>query len=91
MAYDIFWTPLAIEDYGRIEDFLIENFAEYLPLMEEEVVGKLRSLQINPYIARPADGFESVREAITKHYIITFRVNNDVLEILRIHHHKENR
>ncbi len=86
------WTPAAAGDMQSINDYLREHQPEYRQSTMRKLFGKIRGLKDGPYIGR-AGRVEGTREILFPPlpYVAVYRINGEVIEILRIYHGAQNR
>ena len=86
------WTPEAIDDLHRIERFNRQRSDPWAKRVEHRIVTRACSLVGSPFQGR-ATGTDRVRLLSIPdiQYIITYRIDNVDVWIVRIHHARENR
>ncbi len=86
------WTPEAIDDLDRIDLFNRQRSDSWAARVERRIVARARSLAATPFQGRTADT-NSVRLLSIPdiQYIITYRIEDSALWIVRIHHAREGR
>lgn len=85
------WTGRALSDLSRVRQFLLHKNHLAAHRAGEIIVAAAWSLQQNPRLGRPLKEFcqQEVRERIVDNYILRYRINGEVIEILRIWHGRE--
>ena len=84
----IIWSSKAINELGRICDYIGENSAYYARLFAENVFKRIEQLELFPYSGRvvPEYNQPDLRELIYQNYRIVYRVKKDFVEIVWITH-----
>ncbi|MEA2032830.1 MAG: type II toxin-antitoxin system RelE/ParE family toxin [Euryarchaeota archaeon] len=72
----IIWSPKAINELGRICDYIGKNSEYYARLFAEKVFKRIEQLEIFPYSGRvvPEYNQPNLRELIYQNYRIIYRV-----------------
>lgn len=86
------WTPEAIDDLDRIDLFNRHRSDSWAARVERRIVARARGLATAPFQGRAAntDGVRLL--SITDiQYIITYRIEDSALWIVRIHQAREDR
>jgi toxin ParE1/3/4 len=86
------WTPVAADDLERIKDYLSEHYPHLARSTVLELYETIRSLKTFPQRGRP--GRESgTHELVFSRlpYIAVYRIKEQTVEILHIHHAAQNR
>jgi len=92
MAYKIRWTPIALEDYERVVDYLIKKWSVNVAVDFEEIVNKkLANLSGQPFMGIPSEKKPMVRSiSLTKHNRLYYRIRDDCIELLNIFDTRQN-
>ena len=82
------WLEEAIEDLNQIYNFISQDSVYYAIKTTEEILKKIESLKILPYIGRKIIGInnENIREVIYKSYRIIYKIDSNTILILRVWH-----
>ena len=85
---NIIWSPKAVNELGRICDYIGENSEYYARLFAENVFKRIEQLALFPYSGRivPEYNQPELRELIYQNYRIIYRVKADIIEIIWITH-----
>jgi toxin ParE1/3/4 len=85
----IIWAPLALEDVRGISDWLKRDASPGTAL---RIVGNIRRrarfLENFPR-GRPHGLNQRVLRVLDTPYLIRYRIKNDVVEVIRVHHERE--
>ncbi len=84
----IIWSPKAINELGRICDFIGENSEHYACLFTENVFKRIEQLELFPYSGRVVPEYNQLdlRELIYQNYRIIYRVKRGCIAIVWITH-----
>jgi len=84
----IVWTDEAIDDLKSIHDYIAKDSIRSAKRLSTRIIGKVEILIEFPISGRMVPEFqnEAVRELIEGKYRIVYRVNEQSIEIIRIHH-----
>lgn len=88
------WTGRALTDLSRIRQFLSPKNSEAARRAAEKIVAAATDLLRNPRMGRPLTEFGqggAVRERVIDDYVLRYRIEDDVIEILRLWHGREDR
>lgn len=85
---NVVWTDLAIEDLRSIHDFIAKDSKLYADKFIEKLVSRADQLQHYPQSGRvvPEFGKDDIRELIEGNYRIIFKVSEEHIGIVRVHH-----
>lgn len=84
----VHWLEEAIEDLNQIYNFISQNSVYYAIKTTEEILGRVDDLKLLPYIGRKVIGNnnENIREIIYKSYRIIYKIDSNIILILRVWH-----
>ena len=84
----VLWTNIARDDLKSIFEYISEDSHQYAKRFTEKLIRKVESLQNYPNMGRIVPEFENpeIRELIEGNYRIVYKVYEDRVEIVRIHH-----
>ena len=86
------YTQEAIGDLERLRDFIAQNNPAAAQRIAGELIRRISQLQQMPMMGRPvASAPEAIRDMVFGNYVVRYVVHAQVLAILRIWHHFENR
>lgn len=90
MAYQVVWSPRAIEDVDAIAGFIARDSPAYASIVVDKILQATRNLENLPFSGRtvPEFGDESLREKIVYSYRIIYRVDDAQVTIATIIHGK---
>lgn len=82
------WTALAIEDLRNIYDYILKDSKVYADRIIDNIITRVDQLSYFPKSGRVVPEFEndSIRELIQGNYRIIYKVTNQKISIIRIHH-----
>lgn len=84
----IVWTELAIEDLRSIHEYISKDSKRYADRHIDKLISRVEQLENNPNSGRvvPEFNIETTRELIEGNYRIIYKVNQDTIAIVRVHH-----
>jgi len=84
----VVWTEFAIEDLKSINDYISKDSKVYASRFVEKLMSRVDQLETNPKSGRivPEFNIETLRELIEGNYRIIYKIDNDFIGIVRIHH-----
>jgi toxin ParE1/3/4 len=84
----IIWTEFALEDLRLIHDYISKDSKVYADRYIDKLISRIDQLEKNPNSGRvvPEFNIESIRELIEGNYRIIYKVNQDFIAIVRVHH-----
>ena len=86
------WTPEAIDDLDRIDLFNRQRSDSWAERVERRIVARARGLAAAPFQGRAADTNGVRLLSIPDiQYIITYRIEDSAVWIVRVHHAREDR
>lgn len=90
MAYDVVWSPQALEDAGEIGEYIARDSPQYASAVVDSLLEATRKLQNFPFAGRvvPELGDELIREKFVYSYRLIYRVEDKRVLILAIIHFK---
>ena len=82
------WTPQALEDVEAICTYIARDSNYYARMFASQIIEKASTLESFPKAGRivPESNREDVREMIHGSYRIIYRLINDEVQILTVHH-----
>ena len=82
------WTPQALEDLEAICTYIARDSDYYARIFAQQILKKVSVLEALPKAGRivPESKWENVRELIHGDYRIIYRLIDDVVQILTVHH-----
>ncbi len=85
---EIVWTRRSIEDVQAIRQFIAQDSPHYAKLVSQKIVAAVERLPILPKSGRIVPEFQepNVREIIHEPYRIVYRLVENEIHILTIHH-----
>ncbi len=85
------WTLPAADDLENIKNYLQKNYPHFAGPTARTIYQRIRSLKSSPHRGRPGD-VSGTRELSLAPlpYVVVYRVVNDAVEILHIHHGAQN-
>ena len=84
-----FWAPLAQADLARIDDFNAVNDVDFADRVGRAAIAAGRFLADFPAAGAILHGDERKWHVPTTDYILIYRISGDDVEILRVHHGRE--
>lgn len=92
MAEELSWTPQAVADLRKIDSYLsAEVDGRLAAQILETIKFRLRTLRDFPHAGPPVEG-RPFRSFIIRGtpYVVAYRLRDGRVEILRVHHQREN-
>ena len=90
MAYQVVWSPRAVEDLEAIVQYIAADSTAYAAAVVETILSTTRKLSPFPFSGRivPELGDESIREWFAYSYRIIYRIEKEVITIAAVIHGK---
>jgi toxin ParE1/3/4 len=90
MAYQVAWSPTALEDIEAIASYISRDSISYARAVVQTIVNSTRNLKNFPFAGRIVPEFdsESVREVFAFSYRIIYRVENETVTVAAVIHGK---
>lgn len=84
----IIWTEFAVEDLRSIHDFISKDSKKYAYRFIGKLIARTDQLMKSPNSGRvvPEFNVEAIRELIEGSYRIIYKVDQEFVAIVRIHH-----
>jgi addiction module RelE/StbE family toxin len=82
------WTPQALDDIEAICKFIARDSDHFAHLFANKVFEKAKTLEAFPNSGRivPESNQETIREIFHGSYRIIYRIREDEIEVLTVHH-----
>jgi plasmid stabilization system protein ParE len=90
MAYDVVWSPRAVEDVEAVALYIAADSISYAAAVVKRIVDTARSLSRFPFAGRvvPEFGEENIREKLVHSYRIIYRIQDETITIAAVIHGK---
>ena len=90
MAYEVVWSPRAVEDVEAIAVYIATDSTAYAAAVVKKIIETTRSLSRFPFSGRtvPEFGEENIREKLVYSYRIIYRLQNETITIAAVIHGK---
>ena len=90
MAYEVSWSPEALEDVDEIAEFIARGSANYASAVVDKLLDAARKLSTFPFAGRvvPEVGDELIREKFVLNYRLIYRIHNEDVIVLAVIHGK---
>lgn len=90
MAYQIEWSPRAIEDLEAIAQYIAADSTSYAAAVVQTILSTTRKLSLFPFSGRvvPELDDESIREWFAYSYRIIYQIDKETLTIAAVIHGK---
>jgi plasmid stabilization system protein ParE len=90
MAYEVVWSPRAVEDVEAIALYIAADSTSYAAAVVKKIVDTTRSLRRFPFAGRivPEFGEENIREKLVYSYRIIYRIQEETVTIAAVIHGK---
>ncbi len=78
MAYQVIWSPTALEDIEAIASYISRDSASYASTVVRRVINSTRNLENFPFAGRivPEFGSEVIREVFAYSYRVIYRIEH---------------
>jgi len=85
---EVRWTPQSADDLEAICRFIARDSAQVAATCADRVLRATDRLAENPRMGRsvPELGIETIREVIVGSYRVIYRIREDTVHVLTIHH-----
>ena len=80
------WTHGAAKDLESIADYLHRNAPSVAPDILRDLYERTMALGQSPFLGRLDDGGRNRRLFLADHYLLTYRIDQDAVHVLRIRH-----
>ena len=90
MAYQVVWSPRAIEDVEAIASFIAKDSVAYAAAVVQKILDTTGNLNKFPLLGRivPELGDPAIREKLVYSYRIIYRVEAEIITIAAVIHGK---
>jgi toxin ParE1/3/4 len=90
MAYEIEWSPRAIEDVEAIAFYIAADSIVYAAAVVKKIIDTTRNLSRFPFAGRIVPEFddENIREKFVHNYRIIYRIQGETITIAAVIHGK---
>jgi plasmid stabilization system protein ParE len=90
MAYEVVWSPRAVEDVEAIALYIAADSTSYAAAVVRKIVDTTRSLSRFPFAGRMVPEFseENIREKLVYSYRIIYRIQEETITIAAVIHGK---
>jgi plasmid stabilization system protein ParE len=90
MAYEVVWSPRAVEDTEAIALYIAADSTSYAAAVVRKIVDTTRRLSSFPFAGRivPEFGEENIREKLVYSYRIIYRIQDKTITIAAVIHGK---
>ena len=91
MAYEVVWSPRAIEDVEAIAAYISIDSTAYAAAVVKKILTTTRNLSRFPFAGRVVPEFdeESLREQFAYSYRVIYRVQDQTVTIAAVVHGKQ--
>ncbi len=88
MAYQVVWSPAALEDIEAIASYISRDSISYAGAVVRKVIDATRNLENFPFAGRivPEFDLKSVREVFAYSYRIIYRVESETVTVAAVIH-----
>jgi toxin ParE1/3/4 len=90
MAYEVVWSPSALEDIEAIASYISRDSISYAGAVVRKIINSTRSLESFPFAGRVVPEFdqENLREVFAYSYRIAYRIEGKTVTIAAVIHGK---
>ncbi|GAB4199031.1 MAG: hypothetical protein Fur006_49390 [Coleofasciculaceae cyanobacterium] len=91
MAYQVVWSPNAIEDVDEIASYIAKDSVAYAAAVVRKILDTTRNLSNFPLSGRivPELGDPAIREKLVYSYRIIYRVEAETITVAAVIHGKQ--
>lgn len=88
MAYEVEWSPAALDDVEAIASYISRDSEAYAAAVVKRILDSTRNLHNFPFAGRIVPEFEqnSIREVFAYSYRIVYRVGNNCITVAAVIH-----
>jgi toxin ParE1/3/4 len=88
MAYEVIWSPEAIEDFEAIVEYLARTSTRYASTAADKLIEAGEGLSHFPFAGRVVPEFDDklIREKFVHNYRLIYRVDDETVTVLVIIH-----
>lgn len=85
---NVTWTEFALEDLRSIHAYILQDSKVYADRFIEKIISRVEQLEAHPQSGRIVPEFQvdTLRELIEGNYRIIYKINSDLIGIVRVHH-----
>ena len=82
------WSEIALDDLKEIHAYISKDSKMYADRYVDKLFNRVDQLESHPKSGRvvPEYSFETIRELIEGNYRIVYKIVQDTISILRVHH-----
>ncbi|MGH9755921.1 MAG: type II toxin-antitoxin system RelE/ParE family toxin [Blastocatellia bacterium] len=90
MAYEVVWSPEALEDVDDIAEFIARASPNYASAVVDKLLDAARKLSTFPFAGRvvPEVGNEKIREKFVLDYRLIYRIEDEEVIVIAVIHSK---
>jgi toxin ParE1/3/4 len=88
MAYQVVWSPTALEDIEAIASYISRDSIFYAGAVVSRVINSTRNLENFPFAGRvvPEFGAETIREVFAYSYRVIYRIESETVTVATVIH-----
>jgi toxin ParE1/3/4 len=88
MAYQVIWSPSALDDIEAIAGYISRDSASYAGAVVRRIINSTRNLENFPFTGRivPEFGSEVIREVFAYSYRVIYRVGDETVTVAAVIH-----
>ena len=90
MAYEVVWSPTALEDIEAIASYISRDSTSYAGAVVRKIINSTRRLEDFPFAGRIVPEFDedNIREVFAYSYTIVYRIESRTVTIGAVIHGK---
>jgi len=85
------WTKRALSDLARIVEYIALDKPAAAGKLAAEIREKTERLKDFPYMGRSSSGMDLREFVVHRHYLVTYRIRPDWIEVLQVWNTYQNR
>jgi addiction module RelE/StbE family toxin len=88
MAYQVVWSPTALEDLEAIASYISRDSVSYAGTVVTRIINSTRNLEKFPFAGRvvPEFGSKAIREVFVYSYRIIYRIEDETVTVAAVIH-----
>ena len=88
MAYQVVWSPTALEDIEAIASYISRDSLSYAGTVVSRIINSTRNLEEFPFAGRivPEFGSKTIREVFAYSYRIIYRIEDETVTVAAVIH-----
>ena len=89
--YELKWLRSALRDLDHIADYIANDDPERARSFVQEISERVEDLRRYPFMGRASEHPDTRELVVHRHYLVTYRLVGETVEILQVWHTAQNR